>query len=320
MKTFNLILSILFLFVFGSTVFADEPIRVLTFNILCAGWESEPKQNHAWEKRFPIVVEVMKNFPDGNGPYDFIGTQEPANNPAKPEYHQVQQLADAMTGYGSLFAPCGGKPDKFSLTNMIFWKKDRWEIDPNDSGTFWLSGTPEIPGSNDWVEKNKGGERCVTYGLFHEIGSNGRTGKKVYFFNTHLNVFVEIARLRSAVLIMERIKNRKAKDAPVIVTGDFNALQDSPLIAYMRGKPLEFDGQTFTPSLPLIETFKTVYPNSPELGTTHGYSGKISWDKKIDFIFTSPPLKPIGAKIILTQKDGLYPSDHLPVDAVLQWE
>jgi hypothetical protein len=43
------------------------------------------------------------------------------------------------------------------------------------------------------LKKNKGGERCVTYGLFHELGSNGRTGKKVYFFNTHLNVFVEIA-------------------------------------------------------------------------------------------------------------------------------
>jgi endonuclease/exonuclease/phosphatase family metal-dependent hydrolase len=320
MKTFNLFLSILLLFVFSSTVFAGEPIRVLTFNILCAGWEPEPKKDYSWEKRLPIVIDVMKNFPDGNGHYDFIGTQETANNPAKPEYHQVKQLADAMTGYGSLFAPCGGKLDKFSLTNMIFWKKDRWEIDPNDSGTFWLSSTPDIPGSNDWVEKNKGGERCVTYGLFHELGSNGRTGKKVYFFNTHLNVHVETARLRSAILIMDKIKNRKSQDAPVIVTGDFNSLQNSPLIDYMQGKPLEFDGKTFTSPMPLIETFKIVHPDSTQFGTTHGYRGNISWDKKIDFIFASPPLKPINAKVILTTKDGLYPSDHLPVDAVLQWE
>ncbi|MDR1271035.1 MAG: endonuclease/exonuclease/phosphatase family protein [Planctomycetaceae bacterium] len=320
MKTFHLFLSILILFVFGSTIFAKEPIRVLTFNILNPGWEPEPRKDHTWEKRFPIAVEVMKNFPDGNGPYDFIGTQEPVNDPAKPERHQVKQLADTMTDYGSLFAPCNGDLNKYSLTNMIFWKKDRWEIDPNDSGTFWLSSTPEIPGSNDWVENDQGFKRCVTYGLFHELGTNGRTGKKIYFFNTHLNVAVEIARLRSAVLIMERIKNRKVKDAPVIVTGDFNSLQNSPLIAYMQGKPLEFDGQTFTPSLPLIETFKTVHPNSDQFGTVHGYRGKISWDRKIDFIFASPPLKPIAAKVILTQKDGLYPSDHLPVDAVLQWE
>ncbi|MDR1963295.1 MAG: endonuclease/exonuclease/phosphatase family protein [Planctomycetaceae bacterium] len=321
MRTFSL--SLLFLLIFSTVVFAEEPIRVLTFNILCAGWEPEPKKDHAWDKRLPIVIDVMKNSPNEkneNNPYDFIGTQETSNNPNKPEYHQVKQLADAMTGYGSLFAPCGGKLDKFSLSNMIFWKKDRWEIDPNDSGTFWLSGTPEVPGSNDWVEENKGGERNVTYGLFHELGSNGRTGKKIYFFNTHLNVHVEIARLRSAVLIMDRIVNRKEKDAAVIVTGDFNALQSSPLIAYMQGAPLEFDGKTFNPSLSLIETFKAVHPDSTEFGTAHSYRGKISWDKKIDFIFVSDRLKPVAANVILTKKNGLYPSDHLPVDAVLEWK
>jgi endonuclease/exonuclease/phosphatase family metal-dependent hydrolase len=88
----------------------------------------------------------------------------------------------------------------------------------------------------------------------------------------------------------------------------------------MQGKPLEFDGKTFTPFLPLIETFKAVHPDSTKFGTAHSYSGKISWDKKIDFIFASPPLKPVGAKVILTQQDGLYPSDHLPVNAVLQLE
>jgi endonuclease/exonuclease/phosphatase family metal-dependent hydrolase len=161
---------------------------------------------------------------------------------------------------------------------MIFWKKDRWKIDPADSGTFWLSSTPEVPGSNDWVEKNNGGERNVTYGLFHELGSNGRTGKKVYFFNTHLNVFVETARLRSALLIMNRIENRKAKDAPVIVTGDFNATQKTKLIAYMQGAPLELDGKTFKPPVPLIETFMAAHPKSTEFGTIHGYSGSIDKD------------------------------------------
>ncbi|MDR0869975.1 MAG: hypothetical protein LBN39_04200, partial [Planctomycetaceae bacterium] len=66
--------------------------------------------------------------------------------------------------------------------------------------------------------------------------------------------------------------------------------------------------------------FKAVHPNSKEFGSAHGYRGKISWDKKIDFIFASDTLKPVDAKVILTTKDGLYPSDHLPVDAVLQWK
>jgi endonuclease/exonuclease/phosphatase family metal-dependent hydrolase len=316
MKTFSLLL--LFLVIFRTANFAQEPIRVLTFNILCAGGEPEPKKDRAWDKRLPIVIDVMKNFPNENSPYDFIGTQETCNNPGKPEYHQVKQLADAMTGYCSLFIPCGGKLDKWSFTNMIFWKKDRWEIDPNDSGAFWLSDTPEIPGSNDW-DNNNDLPRCVTYGLFHELGSNGRTGRKIYFFNTHLNSKVETVRLRSAVLIMDRIVKRKEKDVPVIVTGDFNALQDSPLITYMQGASLEFEGKTFQPLLPFTETFKAVHPDSDKFGTHHSY-GEIKWNQKIDYIFVSDRLKPVVANVILTQKNGLYPSDHLPVDAVLEWK
>lgn len=318
MKLHLFLISFL-VFSMTATAFAEEPIRVLTFNILYSRWD---KPEFPWEKRKSIVVDVMKNYPDGNGPYDFIGTQETANDPEDRRHHQIDYLVDAMPDYGSLYAPCNGRNDKYALTNLIFYKKDRWEIDPKDHGHFWLSGTPEVPGSNTWAEseKGRGGPRCVTYGLFHEIDDKGaRTGKKVYFFNTHLNVFLEDVRKRSAVLIMDRIVNRKSQDAPAIITGDFNALQNSPIISYLEGRgSLEIDGKTFKPPIGLIETFKAVHPDSTEFGTTHGYSGSVRKDRKIDFVFATEPLKPVKAKVILTQKDGLYPSDHLPVDAVLQ--
>lgn len=309
---------ILIAFLFETSLLsAAEPIRVLTFNILYARWD---KPAFSWEKRKKIVVDVMKNHPDGNGPYDFIGTQETGNDPEERRYHQIDYLAEAMDGYGSLYAPCRGRTDKYSLTNMIFYRKDRWEIDPDDRGHFWLSGTPEIPGSNDWPEGGRGGPRCVTYGLFHEIGPKGRTGRKVYFYNTHFSAHVDFVRKRSAILVMERLAARRTPDAPVILTGDFNSRHDTPQIAYMQGAPFDFEGRIHKPPLRLIETFKAVHPDSTEFGTIHGYRGKIDFDKKIDYIFVTEPLRPVAAKVVMTQKDGLYPSDHLPVDAVLEWD
>jgi endonuclease/exonuclease/phosphatase family metal-dependent hydrolase len=87
----------------------------------------------------------------------------------------------------------------------------------------------------------------------------------------------------------------------------------------MQGAPLECDGKTFQPLLAFIETFKAVHPDSKKFGTHHSY-GEIKWDQKIDYIFVSDRLKPVAANVILTRKNGLYPSDHLPVDAVLEWK
>ena len=284
----------------------NEPIRVLTFNILASepSWETDAK-SRPWIERKPILLDVMRNYPDGSGPYDFIGTQETSLHD-KAELHQVKQLAEEMQGYGSLYAPCNGREGVFGLTNMIFWKKDRWEIDTEDSGTFWLSSTPEKPGSNDWVENNRGGQRCVTYGLFHEIGSNGRTGKKVYFYNTHLNVHVPSARVRSAFLIMDRIKNRKSPDTPVLLTGDFNSRRTTDPVTYFQGGKVEFDGQTCLPPFGLKEAFNVVHHDKPA--------------PAIDFIFFNEYLKPIAAQVIPTNKNGVYPSDHRPIEAFFEWQ
>jgi endonuclease/exonuclease/phosphatase family metal-dependent hydrolase len=296
---------------------AAAPVRVLTFNILASqpSWERDAKCE-PWARRMPIVLEIMRDQTGpGGAPYDFIGTQETSTH-SKPELHQVRQLAAALSGYGSLYAPVDGpdREDKFSLSNMIFWRTSRWEIDPEDSGTFWLSDTPEIPGSNTWSpvdEKtgkptNKGGKRNVTYGLFHEIANGKRTGKKVYFYNTHLNVHVPGARAKSAFLIMERIRARCTQSAPLILTGDFNSRRDSIIYKYLTGSPVAFENETHAPPLALTEAFAAAGPQN-EL-------------PNIDFIFSTDGLKPRTAARITTRRDGVRPSDHHPVEATLSWK
>jgi endonuclease/exonuclease/phosphatase family metal-dependent hydrolase len=294
---------------------APAPIRVLTYNILAGHpeWEKNAKCD-VWAKRSPLVEDVMTGK-NQDGPYDFIGTQETSTN-AKPELNQAKQLAGRFKEYGSLYQPVDGPgyDEKFSLTNMIFWRKDRWEIDPQDSGAFWLSDTPEIPGSNTWSpvdpatgkSTNKGGKRNVTYGLFHEIADGKRTGRKVYFFNTHLNVFVPEARMKSALLIMDRITQRKEASAPVIVTGDFNARRDSDVYQFLTGTSVEFEGKSHTAPQPLAEAYAAV--GAPEQLP------------KIDFIFATPSLKPQWAANVNVDRVDLRGSDHAPIAARFDWK
>jgi endonuclease/exonuclease/phosphatase family metal-dependent hydrolase len=287
----------------ATTAAADSTIRVLTFNILASEPEWEKNAKAApWAKRMPVALEVMLKHPDGDGPYDFIGTQETAIND-NPALHQVNQLGKAMTGYGSLAAPSTGKAKGFSLTNMIFWRKDRWEMDPADHGTFWLSSTPDVPGSRDW-----GSPRCVTYGLFHETNDGRRrTGRKVYFYNTHLHVHQPPSRTLSAILILERIKSRKAPAAPVILTGDFNSRRTTQPYLYLTGQTINFDERDRVPPFALREAFAFANP-----GTRN--------PPAIDFIFCHGGLRPLSAEIIRTTCADIAPSDHLPVEAVLEIE
>jgi len=296
---------------------APAEIRVLTYNILGSRPQTEADAKcEPWAKRKPLVLEILRASPDG-APYDFIGTQEASINP-DPALHQVNQLAAAMTGYKSLYAACTGiqdaaTPKTISYSNLIFWRADRWQLDPDEHGSFWLSSAPETPGSNAWVKEllgnNNGGPRNVTWGLFHEIAAGKPTGRKVYFFNTHLNVHVLEARNRSALLIMERIAQRKDPSAPVILTGDFNSRRDTLVYNYLTGRPVTHNGTPRVAPVPLRESFATANPSAP-----------VSASPAIDYIFVSPPLLPVKSQTQPTPPGATRPSDHNPVSALLEWQ
>ena len=101
----------------------------------------------------------------------------------------------------------------------VFYRKDRLRV--VETGDFWLSDTPEVPGSISWGNLYP---RMVTWALF-EPSSDQR---RFYLFNTHLPYRDEddAARERGARLIASRLALLPA-DIPVIVTGDFNTPPDS---------------------------------------------------------------------------------------------
>ena len=115
--------------------------------------------------------------------------------------------------------------------------------------------------------------------------------------------------LKSAQLIAQRINDRSHQN-PFLLTGDFNADEDNPVIRYIKDKE---------PTLPnspiaLVDTFRRIHPDARSVGTGGGFEGRAD-GKKIDYVFVQPDTEVVSAKIIRAERAGRYPSDHSPISA-----
>lgn len=263
---------------------AAEPatVNVLSFNIR---YDNPGDKENRWAKRTDIVHEqIARAAPD------FVGMQEVLPN----------QRADVAKMIGDRFASLSrtreADPDKGEACTL-WYRTDRWRLDDTDHGTFWLSETPEVPGSKSWDSSLP---RLCTWGRFIDK----QTGRALYVFNTHFDHRGEQARRQSAKLIAERIKSRKHIDEPAILTGDLNAGEDSAPIATLRDAGF-------------IDTFRAVHPDAKIVGTFNGFAGK-SDGAKIDYIFTDGPARAIASKIHADAIDDRWPSDHFALSATIE--
>ncbi|MEN6497351.1 MAG: endonuclease/exonuclease/phosphatase family protein [Thermoguttaceae bacterium] len=262
-------------------------VKVMSFNIRLS--KGQDGSNH-WGNRRDLVFDVIRQF-DG----DFLGVQE-----AWPD--QVTDLCGALSNYQHLVRSRNADASDGEAT-PLYYRHDRWQLDKGQHGTFWLSDTPEVPGSKAWWTPVP---RIVTWGRFLDR----RTGQGVYVFNTHFCHLSEWARRRSADLLTRRILARRHAE-PVIVTGDFNAGESSYAVRQLKG---ELPHST----LQLIDTFRALQPDAEEVGTFNGF-----WldrtRRKIDYVFASPEVKVLDARIVNDHRDGRQASDHYPVTAVLRF-
>lgn len=143
--------------------------------------------------------------------------------------------------------------------------------------------------------------RIVTWARLRDRAGGGA----FYVFNTHWDHESQIARERSAALLLARIAARRCTEDPVLVMGDFNVGEDNPAFRALVGTDAG-----------LRETFRMLHPDATEVGTYHGFAGESAGDK-VDAILASPEWKVFGAAIVRTNRHGHYPSDHFPVTATL---
>jgi endonuclease/exonuclease/phosphatase family metal-dependent hydrolase len=260
---------------------APDDLDVMTFNLRYAS--SLPP--NSWAQRRPVTRTLLTTeLPD------LIGTQEGL----------AAQLADIEADLGAGYDWIGtGREGASAGEHMaIFYATSR--LTPQSAGHFWLSDTPETPGSNTW---GAWAPRMVTWVRFLDLA----TGKRFHAANTHLDNVSENARRRSAQLIRTRLA---ALDPalPIILTGDFNT-------------PAQAGGYVYD-AMVTQAGYRDTWPTAPvrgrAYGTVHNYLPPWPNGQRVDWILTTPGVASVGALMNTYRAGNQYPSDHLPVQARLR--
>lgn len=268
---------------------AGEPIvvKAITFNIRLSRANDGPDQ---WDQRKRTVAESIRRFAG-----DFVGIQE-----AWPE--QIHYLRSQLPQY-EMIARSRDENAEWGEAVPLAWRRDRWRIDPLAHGTFWLSDTPDVPGSKTFGNSLP---RVVTWGRFLTAGSE----RGIYVYNTHFSHVSESARRQSAAMLVRHIAARVCPE-PVVVLGDINAGESSETMQHLKG-PLPGS------SVRLIDTFRAVHPDAQLVGTFHNFHGVRS-GQKIDYVLATSDATVLDAQILHDQLEGRYPSDHYPVTATISF-
>lgn len=257
---------------------AAEPLRVMTFNVR---YPNPGDGANVWAARRDLLVETIRSRRP-----DVIGTQE-------LYYEQGQYIVEKLPEYAWFGLSRRGNHEDEHMG--VFYRKDRLRV--VESGDFWLSVTPEKPGSISW---NMSLPRMVTWAVFEIAG----TGKRFRYFNTHFahRDVDEAARLKSAMLLACRVGLLDAEE-PVVLTGDFNADAAS--------------GAHQVLSQNLRDAWLDAAARTGPQDTFHGFSGKPR-PGRIDWILYRAPWKAVSAETITDHKGNVFPSDHFPVLAVFE--
>ena len=261
------------------------PLRVMSFNLRL---DTPADGANAWPHRRDWVAGLVRyHAPDA------IGVQEALA-------HMLVDLDTRLPGFARVGVgrADGREGGEFSA---ILYRTDRLEL--IDDGTFWLSPTPEVPGSKGW---DAAIERVATWARFRDR----RTGCLHLHLNTHFDHIGEQARRESALLIRRRL-GALADGLPVVVTGDLNAdPRSAPYRIFTRDTVAGAIG-------PLRDAFDA---------SRHGHYGPTStWTaftaiepgRRIDYVLVSPRLPVLMHAILPDSWDDRFPSDHLPVIAVI---
>ncbi len=259
-----------------------DVVRVASYNIR-SNFGSDTQD---WTVR-RAALEIQLGIHD----FDVFGVQEP----------YPRQLTEFAALFGDTYASFvvearAPGSSQLSHTNPIYYRRAQFDL--LQSGAFWFSETPDVPGSESWGTSQP--RNCVWVQL-----KDKKSSVSFFVFNSHFDHQSADARKNSALLLRERI-TAIAGSALVICTGDFNANQNS--------EPYRL----LTEPSRLIDTHAVATRVvNDDYRTSHGYQliapGPDS--PRIDHIFIShanPPMINLW-KCSPDYFDGSWASDHYPV-------
>jgi endonuclease/exonuclease/phosphatase family metal-dependent hydrolase len=258
---------------------------VMTFNLR---YDNPGDGPNAWPNRKEMAAATVR-FHEA----DVVGMQEALRG-------QISDLITLLPGYGWFGVGRDDGKDAGEF-NPVFYRRDKLRV--IEQATFWLSATPEVPGSRGW---DGACNRIVTWARFEEIA----TGRSFHVFNTHFDHVGEVARRESAGLLLRRIA-AIAGSGPAVVTGDFNCPPEGEpyriLVGGVEGGAALIDARTLSAA--------------PAYGGRRSFSGfkpVTGPGEIIDHIFVRGGVSVLRSGIIADTWDGRFVSDHFPVLAEIR--
>ena len=287
------LLSVVFFLFAHAATFAAAPFTVMSFNLRGdfdggiatdkpTGWLRE-SGDHRRELALRLASEADA---------DLLGVQEAYRN-------QVKELDAALPGHDFVGVGRDDGAEKGEHA-CLYYRSERFAL--VDSGTFWLSETPDKPSTYP-------GAACPRIATWAVLRDKEADNRELLVVNTHWDHVSAEARRYAAGLIRERLAELAA-DRPAIVMGDLNVHEEKEPIKTLLGEGPQR----------LIDSFREVHPERGENERSyHDFKGGEE-GSRIDYIFHTAGLRATAAEIVRTSFEGRYASDHYPVTATIEWK
>ncbi|MEQ1690183.1 MAG: FAD:protein FMN transferase [Gemmatimonas sp.] len=263
----------------------EASVRVMSFNLR---YDNPADGVNAWPNRRDWVSSLIR-FHSA----DIIGVQE-ALAPMLRDL-DARLPGFARVGVGRADGRAAGE------YSAILYRTDRLTL--QDSGTFWLSPSPETAGSKGW---DAAIERIATWARF----TDRRSRCEFLLLNTHFDHIGEVARQESARLIRRRLLTL-SNGRPIVMTGDLNS---DPASAAYRVLTRDTIANAASPLHDALLSSLTGHYGP--MSTWNAFKA-IEAGRRIDYVLVSPEVSVRSHGILPDSWDGRFPSDHLPVLATV---
>ena len=256
----------------------NNEYKIISYNVRFSS-APETDGDNRWELRRDASIKMVA----AQKPLA-MGLQE-----ACPD--QIDFLDQNLTGYKHIGV---GRDDGNRAGEMMAIYYDTSRLTLLNSGTFWLSDTPDKV-SIGW---DAACNRTCTWGHFKV----NDTGFEFLYFNTHLDHVGSQARMNSIKLIVAKMAELNPNNVPVFLSGDFNSTTDDTI---------------FEPLKASLKDAREVSAISDKNITYNGF-GKVidnpdtrkEW--VIDHIFFSG-VNPMAFRVLNGNYGVPFISDHYPI-------